>query len=418
VDSTGRPALDALLRYAREHSPYYRELLARHRPFVEVPPLTKSLVRAEFDRILVPGLPPERAVRRQTSGSTGEPAEFVTDDWAGAAAQSARDWLLDLDGIPRDATIVYVILGTPPRLPPNWKPLSMRDTTRENLPDRLRPLGGLGPYFLYGAASSLEWIAAEADRAPDALPDPGPLAVVTSADTLTPLGRERIGRVFGCPVHSWYGSIETDPSLAGTIPGEGDRYAVNEQRSLIEVADEEGRPCPPGERGQILVTDLHNRCFPLIRYAIGDLAVAGEQTYRGSPTLERIEGRSTAVVELASGVQVTESSASRAVLRAPAAARAIDGFQFQQTGPGSLEARVVWRDGPDVNAAAQLEASCLHQWGGDCRVTVRGVERLESMPSGKRWVLRGLPDQASWISPETSRTNPNTRQATAVTPRR
>ena len=390
MEHTGRPALDALLDYAQEHSAYYRELLPRHRRFAELPPLTKRLVRAEFDRILVPGLPPERAVRKQTSGSTGEPAEFIADGWAGEASQSARDWLLDLSGIPREVAIVYVILGTTPALPSNWTPLSMRDMTPENLPERLSALGRLGHYIFYGAANTLEWIAAEAERAPEALPDPRPLAVITSSDTLTRLGRERIGRVLGCPVHSWYGSIETDPSLAGTIPGDGDRYVVNEERSLIEVTDEEGRPCAPGEQGQILITDLHNRCFPLIRYAIGDLAVASDRTYRGNATLERIEGRSTAVVELANGTKLTESSASRAVLRAPEAAEAIDAFQFQQTGPSAVEARVVWRERPDVNAAAQLEAACLHQWGGKTEITVRGVERLDVLPSGKRWVLRGL----------------------------
>ncbi len=94
----------------------------------------------------------------------------------------------------------------------------MRDTTPENLPERLSALGRLGRYVLYGSASSLEWIAAQAEGAPPALPDPGPLAVITSADTLTALGRERIRRVLGCPVHSWYGSIETDPSLAAPSP--------------------------------------------------------------------------------------------------------------------------------------------------------------------------------------------------------
>jgi len=390
VRSTGRPALDAIVAYAGERSPYYRELLARYDRFHDLPPLTKPVVRANFERILVPGLPPDRIDRKWTSGSTGEPAEFVADAGIGREAQQARDWLLELGGIPTDTAIVFVVLGLPTNLPAHWTTLRMREMTRDNLGERLAALDRLDGYVMYGAASSLEWIAAEAERAPQALPTTRPLAVITSADNLTSLGRERIGRVFGCPVHSWYGSIETDPSLAGTVPGDGERYVVNEERAYVEVTDEHGRPCAPGERGQILVTDLHNRCFPLLRYALGDLAVASDRRFRGFATLERIEGRSAAMVELESGVQVTESMVSRAVLRAPAATESIEGFQCAQTGPNAVEVRVVWRGAPDVNGAAQLEASCLHAWGSSTDVSVRTVERLDVLPSGKRWVLRGL----------------------------
>ncbi len=389
--STGRPALDAILRYAREHSPYYRELLAGAERFEDVPPLTKALVREHFDRILVPGLPAERMQRKWTSGSTGEPTEFICDAWAEPEALRARTWLLELAGIPAGVTIVWLVLDDPRHeLPPSWRALRMRDMTRANLHERLAPLDDLGDYILYGMASSAEWIAAATERSPSALPATSPIAVVTSADTLTSVGRRRIERVFGCPVHSWYGSIETDPSLAGTLPGQHDRYVVNHVRAHVEVGDEQGRPCAPGERGQILVTDLHNRCFPLLRYALGDLAVAGDRVLHGSTVIERIEGRSSTLVELANGTHFTEGMLSRAVLVARSALDLIEGFQCVQTGPSALELRVVWNDARHEAAAAELEASCRKLWGETTEVTVRDVHKLDVLPSGKRWVLQRL----------------------------
>ena len=38
----------------------------------------------------------------------------------------------------------------------------------------------------------------------------------------------------------------------------------------IEVVDDEGRSLPAGEVGDIVVTDLANRVFPIVRYRLGD----------------------------------------------------------------------------------------------------------------------------------------------------
>ena len=40
----------------------------------------------------------------------------------------------------------------------------------------------------------------------------------------------------------------------------------------VEIVDDDGRPCRPGEEGQVLVTPLHARTLPLIRYRLGDRA--------------------------------------------------------------------------------------------------------------------------------------------------
>jgi len=195
-------------------------------------------------------------------------------------------------------------------------------------------------------------------------------------------------------VESWYGSIETDPWLAGTVPGDPARYVVNPERSHVEVAHASGRPCAPGERGRILVTDLHNRCFPLVRYDIGDLAVAAHRDHDGLPTLERIEGRAADVVVTASGTQLTEAIVSLAVLKAGAAGDHIDAYQCAQTGPDELELRITWRGRPEPTIEADLVAAFAAVLGEGTTVRVRPVDAIETLPSGKRWILRGLPSSS------------------------
>jgi phenylacetate-CoA ligase len=72
---------------------------------------------------------------------------------------------------------------------------------------------------------------------------------------------------------------------------------------LIEILADDGRPCAPGETGRVIVTPLHNFITPLLRYEIGDHAVAGTPCAcgRGLPVIERILGRTRNMLVLPDG---------------------------------------------------------------------------------------------------------------------
>ena len=80
-------------------------------------------------------------------------------------------------------------------------------------------------------------------------------------------------------------------------------YHVQSEGVFLEVLDEHGQPCKPGEVGRIVVTDLHNFAMPIIRYEIGDYARAGPPCAcgRGLPVLEEIKGRVHNMLRLPSG---------------------------------------------------------------------------------------------------------------------
>jgi phenylacetate-CoA ligase len=97
--------------------------------------------------------------------------------------------------------------------------------------------------------------------------------------------------VCNCPIYNNYTSNETG-YMALQCP-EGINYHVMSEASYVEVIDDQGNPCKPGEIGRVLVTPLHNFAMPLIRYEIGDEAEVGEpcSCKRGLPSLTRIVGR-------------------------------------------------------------------------------------------------------------------------------
>ena len=74
---------------------------------------------------------------------------------------------------------------------------------------------------------------------------------------------------------------------------QGDGYHVMSESMLVEILDDNGDHCGPGEIGRVVVTDLQNLASPIIRYDIGDYARLGASCScgRGLAKLEQILGR-------------------------------------------------------------------------------------------------------------------------------
>jgi phenylacetate-CoA ligase len=122
-----------------------------------------------------------------------------------------------------------------------------------------------------------------------------PRAIVTSSETLFPPTRELIQNAFGCPVFDYYGGGEMAAFISQCESGS---YHVNPEFGIVEIL-RDGEPVRPGETGEIVATGFINQVMPLIRYATGDLAVAGDGPCpcgRAFPVIQRIEGRADDVV--------------------------------------------------------------------------------------------------------------------------
>lgn len=112
---------------------------------------------------------------------------------------------------------------------------------------------------------------------------------------------ELVSREWKVPVHDMYSCQE-----AGYIAlqcHEYGRYHIQSENLLVEILNEKGEWCSPGEMGRVVITTLHNFAMPLIRYAVGDYAEAGEPCPcgRGLPVINRIYGRERNMVTLPGG---------------------------------------------------------------------------------------------------------------------
>ena len=125
--------------------------------------------------------------------------------------------------------------------------------------------------------------------------------VRTLGETISPGLRARCSEQWQVPVVDTYSSQEVG-YLALQCPQAGG-YHVMAESMLLEVLDDAGLACAPGEIGRVVVTPLHALAMPLIRYEMGDLAEQGAPCAcgRGLPTLARILGRTRNLVTLPGG---------------------------------------------------------------------------------------------------------------------
>ena len=168
-------------------------------------------------------------------------------------------------------------------------------------------------------------------------------ALLAISQELTPVMREQIEKTFAVPLHQNYGLNEIG-IVASRCP-EGGRYHVHSEHCLVEIVDEEGRPCQAGERGRILVTGLANLAMPLFRYDTGDLAEASEGPCvcgRTLPTFGAIHGRYRRIVFLPPGTWTLWTQVQRAMCALPTdLASHVRQYQLHQFHDGTFELRIV-----------------------------------------------------------------------------
>lgn len=116
---------------------------------------------------------------------------------------------------------------------------------------------------------------------------------------------------------------------------------VQSENVLLELLDEQGAPCPPGQPGRVVATSLHNFAMPLLRYELGDWAEFGPPCRCGRhlPTLSRIWGREQDRLLMADGQRRFANIPDAPFAALPDVLR----HQVAQVAPDTLEIRLLAR---------------------------------------------------------------------------
>ena len=204
--------------------------------------------------------------------------------------------------------------------------------------------------------------------------------VRTFGEVLEPKTRQAIREAFDVGVVDTYSSQEVG-YIALQCP-QSANYHVQSENLLVEILDNAGRPCMPGQVGRVVLTTLHNFAMPLIRYELGDYAEVGPPCPcgRGLPVLTRILGRQRNILTMPDGSQQWPTLSRGGQ---PNSLPPIQQFQLIQRTISQLEAQVVTpaplSDDDELTLIRYLQQTLGYPFD----IAISRVPGIPRSPSGK-----------------------------------
>ena len=254
-------------------------------------------------------------------------------------------------------------------------------------PDVLRQAGDAllahRPDYMIGYSVALHQFArANQDRA-EPFRAAGLRVVIGTAESFPgEEARVAVARLFGCPVSMEYGAVETGV-MAHEHPDGGYRAMW---RSFLLEAERSG-----DGRHLLRVTTLHPRCFPLVRYEIGDEIELDEPDRPREHSIahfRRVAGRCNDYLEV-EGAMIHSEAFAHAVRPCPA----VTGFQIVQ-GPAGARLRYTADAALDETATNGIRERLRRVHPALGPLPFERVERLPQTVAGKTRmvVVEGGPD--------------------------
>jgi phenylacetate-CoA ligase len=400
--------LRRLVAHAYARVPFYRRWFddAGARPeqirtlddLARLPLLTKKVLRELPSQELL-----DREARREdcylteTSGSTGQPTRIYKDTRAifsvagwGSPMMVARwlgrpAWRMMTMLVRDEHSIETVMMRVLPRFMLRIKEANALADPAE----QAARLNEFRPDLMVSYPSTLRNLALHArDRG---LMLHQPQAIIWSAEVLDPQTRALIGSVFRSELFAAYGS--TEGGLIGLECAHHRGVHVISTRTILEVL-RDGVPAPPGEPGDVVVTDLTNFVFPIIRYSgMGDAArwsAARCPCGRALPLLEMIEGRRVDSFVLPDGRIIHPYSLTLAIQHVPGILQ----YQLVQERPDHVRVLLARIDTDGQSAAQAITVALTAILGPQVAVEVKLVPAIPLAP-GERMprVVRSLVPQ-------------------------
>lgn len=344
----------------------------------QIPPMERRELAWPALSDLVPGdAPLARLVKNPSSGTTGQVLPCPNHPRAVGALDPVMEHLLALQGLDLAAG------GRRPVFNLGWQTRTLTYYTVHSwfeglgfaklnaAPDAWDPeaqktyFRALNPQILASDPYTLKRVA-----------DLGlplqPRLIFSTALELDPADAGAYERLWGCPVIDLYSANETGP-LAWRRPAADPRWRGLCPDIKIELVDPaSGQPVGPGNEGEVWVSGGRNPYLPLLRYRLGDRAIAAPA---GFPGFAALLGRRPVSFRSAEGAQRNPVDLARLLarfgaVRSYSAVQGRQGLTLHLAGDGLAagEEQALRRD--------------LAQWLGDVPVTLNWDDEARRQASG------------------------------------
>jgi len=387
--------LRELVAHCEARLPYYRRLFREHgiRPqdirtlsdLRRIPLLEKSHIR-HYEQDMVDSS--QRMSMRSTSGSSGHPLVFHKDRLGSTYMEAAMYDFYGWHGIRigdrqarfwgRAVDYKGSVVQRSKDKALNRIRLSAFEMSEAACAQFYKDIVSFRPGYVYAYPNAAYRFALAISQSKLPPLASGSLkAVVCTGEMLLPEYREAIQAVFNCPVVNEYGSTEN-----GTIAFEcrHGRLHLAAHNLIVEFL-RDGEPVADGEAGEVVLTELHSRSIPFLRYRIGDMGrpLSGARCDCGSglPLMDVAQGRVDSFIIRPDGALVYDAILAY-VLKGK-----VHQFQGQQINSSTIVLRIKPKKDVPETWEQEVRRKLSEYLGAAMRVEIEYVEQIPIEKTGK-----------------------------------
>jgi phenylacetate-CoA ligase len=396
--------LKKLIRHCYSQVPYYREIFDKNNlkpsdiqnlnDLKKIPVLNKEDVRKNiYFNLFAKNHKKKEMLKVVTSGSTGQPfityadkkqleIRFATTiraaEWTGYkfGDRQVRLWHQTIG-----MSITQVIKEKVDALFMKRLFIPAFEMTPDKLKLFFKKIKRHDPVLIDGYAESFNFLSQYLENYPDSKLKI--MSAMTSAQILPEQVREIIETNLNCKVYDKYGSREfsgiayEDKSFSG--------HLVQMESYIVELI-RNNTDAQPGEDGEVIITDLNNFHFPLLRYRIGDIAEAIdnsnlEQFDIQMDRIGKIKGRTQALVFCKNGRWLPGTFFYHFFKDY---SDFINQFQIIQDIPGEFTLKIVKNNLYNEAAKEKILTDLKNHIGKETIVKLQIVEEINLVKTGKR----------------------------------
>lgn len=261
-------------------------------------------------------------------------------------------------------------------------PFDISTMGEENLAQLVEIINQNKAVCLRGYASSFDLLANYL-KAKD-LHLPSVRIIIAGSEALHDDVRVKVKEQIGCEIISQYADEEIGILAQESIPtSEKDNVMyLNNASCIVEVLKiDTDEKAEYGELGRIVVTDMHNHAFPIVRYDTGDVGIMMPPNGKsnGFPILSKLYGRRLDLCYTTSNQPFSPMTIGRIMKHYDKIAQ----WQFVQTGEKNYLLKIVMGNAIEGYLDSAID-TLIETLGADAEIEIEYVNEIPVLASGKR----------------------------------
>ena len=384
-----------IVEFHYKNNSFYRNLVGNKLPaeWSDLPIMTKYDLQGNINSKISTCYNPKKLYMANTSGSTGHPFFFVKNKEAHALhwaliKKKYNDHSISLNS--KQARFFGIPMEFLGNFKERWKDVLMNrvrmpifDLSDKNLFHFLQIFSKKNFKYIYGYTNSILTFAKYLIKNKIRLDNicPSLIACITTSELLVEHDRALLEMAFNINVINEYGASEVGLIA---IENKFKEMVLCEETVFVEICNKGSFEKYPNS-GSILLTSLHNKAMPFIRYNIGDIGSLNDKISNHSQkqTFNHLLGRENDLIVLPSGKKspgLTFYYVSRSIIESSGIIKefiirqkTLDTFQFDIVSNGDLS----------VDHINDIQEKLDKYLEPNLKLIINNVPKIERSSSGK-----------------------------------